>query len=78
MFEELIGPDETNQFRKQYLDNYITEADIHYLKSLGVNSIRTPFNYRLFTNEDYMCGRGAARGFELLDRSNTERDSILC
>ena len=33
-----------------------------------MNSIRIPFNYRLFTNEDYMGGRGEARGFALLDK----------
>lgn len=67
-FTELIGPDATNAFWKEYLDNYITQEDIHYLKSLGMNSIRLPFNYRLFTNEDYMGGEGAARGFALFDK----------
>ena len=67
-FNELIGPDATNAFWKKYLENYITQADIHYLKSTGMNSIRVPFNYRLFTNEDYMGGEGEARGFALLDK----------
>ncbi len=67
-FNELIGPDATKAFWKKYLDNYITEADIHYLKSTGMNSIRVPFNYRLFTTEDYMGGEGEARGFALLDK----------
>src|ERR1700689_3980699 len=64
---ELIGPDETKIFWQKYLNIYITHDDIHYLKSIGVNSIRIPFNYRLFTNEDYLGGRGDARGFKLLD-----------
>ena len=67
-FNQLIGPVATRAFWKKYLDNYITEADIHYLKSTGINSIRIPFNYRLFTNEDYMGGEGEARGFALLDK----------
>ena len=67
-FNQLIGPVATRAFWKKYLDNYITEADIHYLKSTGINSIRIPFNYRLFTNEDYMGGEGQARGFALLDK----------
>ena len=58
---ELIGPAEASAFWKKYLDAYITAEDIHYLKSIGVNSIRIPFNYRLFTDEDYMGGRGEAR-----------------
>jgi endoglucanase len=65
---ELIGPDEAKLFWKKYLDSYITAEDIHYLKSLGMNSIRVPFNYRLFTDETYLGGSGQARGFALLDR----------
>jgi len=65
---ELIGPDETNAFWKKYLDSYITEDDIHYLKSIGMNSIRVPFNYRLFTDEEYLGGQGEPRAFALLDR----------
>ena len=45
---ELVGPAEATLFWKAYQDNYITAPDIHYLKSIGVNSIRIPFNYRLF------------------------------
>src|SRR5438309_9653477 len=51
---ELIGPDETKSFWEKYLHTYIEEDDIHYLKTLGVNSIRIPFSYRLFTKEDYL------------------------
>jgi len=65
---EMIGPDETKIFWKKYLDNYITHADIHFLKSTGMNSIRIPFSYRLFTNEDYLGENNADHGFELLDR----------
>lgn len=65
---ELTGPDAMNAFWKKYLDRYITREDIHYLKSTGMNSIRVPFHYKLFTNEDYLGGRGAQRGFALLDR----------
>jgi len=68
VFRELAGPSETRLFWKQYLDNFITEADIHYLKSLGMNSIRVPFNYRLFTKEDYLGENNENHGFELLDK----------
>src|ERR1700683_4253690 len=30
---ELIGPDETKIFWQKYLNTYITQADIHYLKT---------------------------------------------
>ncbi len=48
---ELIGPDEAAAFWKKFLDVYVTAEDIHYLKKIGMNSIRVPFNYRLFYNE---------------------------
>ncbi|HLY71766.1 MAG TPA: cellulase family glycosylhydrolase [Puia sp.] len=67
VISELIGPDDARSFWQKYLNTYITRADIHYLKTIGVNSIRIPFNYRLFTNEDYLGGRGESRGFRLMD-----------
>lgn len=66
--KELVGTDEVNQFWQQFQDNYITRADIHYIKQTGMNSIRLPFHYKLFTNEDYMGANNANRGFELIDR----------
>jgi len=68
LLTELIGPDDAALFWKKFLDNYITEPDIRYLKELGMNSIRLPFHYKLFTDEPYMGGQGKARGFELFDR----------
>lgn len=65
---ELIGPSAAGDFWKKYLDVYITAEDIHYLKSIGMNSIRIPFNYRLFTSEYYMGSGDPARGFIYLDR----------
>lgn len=65
---ELVGPSAMDSFWAAYLDNYITQADIHYMKSIGMNSIRVPFNYRLFTGEKYLGQTNAAHGFGLLDR----------
>ncbi len=67
-FSELIGPAATDTFWQQFLNNYITQADIHYLKSLGMNSVRVPFNYRLFTNEKYLGETNEQHGFELFDK----------
>lgn len=67
VFSELFGPSETQKFWKKYLANYITQGDIRYLHTLGMNSIRVPFNYRLFTDEYYLGGNGIQRGFALLD-----------
>lgn len=65
---ELVGPADAKVFWQKYLDTYITAEDIHYLKSIGVNSIRIPFNYRMFTNETYLGETGDKRGFMLMDR----------
>ncbi len=65
---ELAGPGEAAAFWNAFLENYITEKDIRYLKSIGCNSIRIPFHYKLFTEEEYMGGRGTARGFMYMDR----------
>lgn len=51
LFNILIGEDEANKFWDEYRKNYITKEDIHFIKSLGFNSIRIPFNYRLFVTE---------------------------
>jgi aryl-phospho-beta-D-glucosidase BglC (GH1 family) len=66
--KELVGADETNRFWQQFQENYITKADIHYIRQTGMNSIRLPFHYKLFTNEDYMGANNENRGFELIDR----------
>lgn len=67
VMNELIGSSATKNFWQQYLHSYITEADINYLRSVGANSIRVPFNYRLFTDEDYLGENNADHGFEILD-----------
>ncbi len=67
-FCEMVGPDFTAEFWKLFKDNYITEKDILFLKSTGVNSLRVPFHYKLFTDEDYMGLTAAQDGFERLDR----------
>ena len=67
VFSELIGPAETRRFWKEYLSAYITRKDIQYLHSVGMNSIRVPFNYKLFTDETYLGGQGIQRGFAILD-----------
>jgi aryl-phospho-beta-D-glucosidase BglC (GH1 family) len=65
---QLIGPDPAKAFWKKFLDQYVTADDIHYLKNTGMNSIRIPFNYRMFTTEYYMGSGDPERGFIYLDR----------
>jgi endoglucanase len=67
LFKELVGPADALAFWHEWYDNYITKDDIEYIKALGLNSIRVPFNYKLLTPEDYP-GVWLGPGFDLLDR----------
>lgn len=66
-FCEMVGPDFTNQFWKQFKDNYITREDIRYIRKTGMNTIRIPFHYKLFTDEDYMGLSANQDGFQRID-----------
>lgn len=67
-FKEIAGPDFVEKFWKEFQENYITREDIRYIKQTGMNSVRIPFHYKLFTHEDFMGNNNPHRGFELLDR----------
>lgn len=65
---EVAGPDFAREFWQAFKDNYITEADIAYIKQTGANTIRLPFNYKLFTREDYMGKNDETEGFKQMDK----------
>jgi aryl-phospho-beta-D-glucosidase BglC (GH1 family) len=67
MLNQLIGEDEARHFWKTYRDNYITRDDIEFIKKAGFNSVRVPFNYRLFVSSDDPQ-KLEGPGYELLDR----------
>jgi aryl-phospho-beta-D-glucosidase BglC (GH1 family) len=52
LFNQLIGPEESNNFWEQFRENYITEEDFKFIKESGFNSVRVPFNFRLFASEE--------------------------
>jgi len=66
-FCEMVGPDFVREFWKQFKDNYITRADIEYLASTGINTLRLPFHYKLFTHEDYLGLTSEQDGFKRFD-----------
>jgi hypothetical protein len=68
MFRQLVGPDKTAEFWKQFKDNYITKEDISFIAHTGANTIRVPFNYKLFTDEDYMGLTSHQDGFARIDK----------
>jgi aryl-phospho-beta-D-glucosidase BglC (GH1 family) len=65
-FNTVLGPYEANNFWEEFRKYYITKEDIHFIKSLGLNHIRIPFNYRLFVT-DYPYYELKGVGYELLD-----------
>ncbi|MBP5687263.1 MAG: glycoside hydrolase family 5 protein [Muribaculaceae bacterium] len=67
MIKEAVGPDFAAEFWRQFKDNYITRKDIEFIASQGANTIRLPFNYKLFTDEDYMGLTNNQDGFARID-----------
>lgn len=68
MFRQLVGPDFTDNFWKDFIDNFITLDDMKYIKSTGANTVRLPLHYKLFTKESYMGSNDPELGMEILDR----------
>ena len=68
VINELVGEEEARKFWKTYRDNYITREDIRFIKRSGFNSIRVPFNYRLFVTDETPPSLDGP-GYELLDRA---------
>ena len=64
---EMVGPDAAAQFWRDFKDAFITRKDIAFIASTGANTIRVPFNYKLFTDEDYLGLTVAQDGFARID-----------
>jgi len=67
VLNQLVGEEEARKFWRAYLDRYITSDDIRFIKRAGFNSVRVPFNYRLFVSDDDPRKLEGV-GYELLDR----------
>ena len=67
MFKQLVGPAKTRAFWRAFKDNYITADDIAFIAATGANTVRIPFHYKLFTDEDYLDLTGHGDGFRRLD-----------
>jgi aryl-phospho-beta-D-glucosidase BglC (GH1 family) len=68
LLNELEGNFKAAEFWTTYRENYITYEDIKLIKQFGFNSIRLPFNYRLFVSE---CNGNKLEGpgYQLLDNA---------
>lgn len=67
-FCELVGPDFTAWFWEEFKKNYITQDDIRFITQTGMNSLRIPFHYKMFTDEDYMGVTANGDGFKQIDQ----------
>lgn len=67
MVREAVGPDFAADFWRDFKNNYVTADDIRFIASQGANTVRLPFNYKLFTDEDYMGLTAAQDGFARVD-----------
>ncbi|MBN2347794.1 MAG: glycoside hydrolase family 5 protein [Bacteroidales bacterium] len=64
---KVLGREKYDLFFNEFYKNYFTEPDAEYIKSLGLNLIRIPINYRLF-EDDMNPGVIKEEAFEHLDR----------
>ena len=69
--QELIGPENTEEFYAAYLANGITKRDVDSLAAWGFNSIRLPMHYNLYTPPIEEEKEGAItfveKGFQMTD-----------
>ncbi|GHV69405.1 hypothetical protein AGMMS49928_11630 [Spirochaetia bacterium] len=64
---DLTGSSYAESFWKQFRENYITKKDIERMAELGYNSVRIPFNWRLFMEDEPGEIIFKEEGFSLLD-----------
>lgn len=69
MIRETLGEKKYELFFEQFLENFFTEADAKFIKSLGLNLLRLPVNYRHF--EDDM------RPFVIKESGFTHLDRVI-
>lgn len=62
--QQLVGTDRAAQFWQQYMDTYITEADIARIAELGYDHVRLPINSRYLVTDD---GTFLPAGFARID-----------
>ncbi len=66
-FAEVLGPSKAHFFFERWLDYFLAEDDIQFIKACGANVIRPALNYRHFERDDEPF-KYVEAGFERLDR----------
>ena len=60
-----LGDADAERFQDDFVHSFIGEEDFRFLKSLGINLVRVPLNYRLFVDESGLALR--TKGFQYFD-----------
>ncbi|KAK9234150.1 glycoside hydrolase superfamily [Lipomyces kononenkoae] len=63
----VLGQEKSDFFFDKFLEYFFTDEDAVFLKSLGLNSLRVPFNYR-HLEDDMNPGVVIPEGFKHIDR----------
>lgn len=66
-FASVYGTEQANEFFDTLMNEVVAEADIAFLKKMGTNTVRIPFGYHYFIN-DQDPSNFYEYGFEMLDR----------
>jgi endoglucanase len=69
VLRKVLGAEGYERFFDRFLDVFFTDADAEYLASLGLNSVRIPFNYRHFEDD--------AKPFELKEEGFRRLDQAI-
>jgi Endoglucanase len=67
LMAQKLGREKAQFFFDRLLDHFLTEEDVRFLKSAGVNLLRLPLNYRHF-EDDMAPGEYLEAGFKRLDQ----------
>lgn len=65
-FADIYGKDGANQFFDSFVREFVSEEDFRFMKELGINLVRVPFNYRLFLDDEHP-DELKQEGFEYFD-----------
>lgn len=68
MLRQLIGDDSTNTFWSKYRENYVTLADLWFIRKQGCNTVRLPLSYKLFTDDAYLGLTDKQSGYQIVDK----------
>jgi len=68
VLRRVLGDEGYERFFSSFLDDFFTDADAEYLASMGMNSVRIPFNYRHF-EDDSQPFEIKPEGFRRLDQA---------